>query len=241
MKNNFDDTIELNYFEGNTKKDILKNEELKNLIQFKLDKTFFEENDLIQIEDITLDGRKINGDINIVHFNELDYFPNLKKIELKNLDISEQYTQKLEDIEEIAFKNCKVESLEKIKNIKKISINNSTILNPNQIEKLENLIELEIINVKMEDFEFIRNLKNLQVLKIKNVRGFLLNKIKFSLPIKYLSLEGISEINEDYLIRICPNLQSLSVDREKQIEFSESLEKLMQRGVKILLNDIYEY
>ena len=39
----------------------------------KLDKTNFELKDLEQITSIILDGKKLNGDINIVNFDEVDY------------------------------------------------------------------------------------------------------------------------------------------------------------------------
>lgn len=237
MNNSFQDTI---IFQ-NINKNILKNKELNDFIQFKLDKTTFELKDLAEIKDIILNGKTINGDINIVDFNDIDFFPNLRKIELKNLDISKQYMKKLATLDEIHFNNCQIDSIEEIKNVKKLSINNSIISDFNQIENFQNLEELEIINMQILDFNFLKTLKKLQILKIKNIKEFSLNKINFLLTIKYLSIEGIKDLEEDFLIVNYPNLEILSIDLIKQAEWSEKLEKLMQKGIKILLNDIYVY
>ena len=43
------------------------------------------------------------------------------------------------------------------------------------------------------------------------------------------------------IIKNYPRLEILSIDREKQKEWSDKLDSLMQNGIKILLNDIYEY
>ena len=241
MESNFDETKVLRGLNNADTSSFIKNSELKNLIQFKLDKTDFEEADLINIDSIILDGRKINGDINIVDFNDIDFFSNLKKIEIKNLDISKEQMKKIEKLEDVSFKNCKVESLEDIRNIKRISINNSKISDLDQIENFQNMIELEIINIQLENFSFLKKLMNLQILKIKNVKGFSLDKINFPLPIKYLSVEGIEKIEEKFFIENCPNLKILSIDKEKSKEWADELDNLVKKEIKILLNDIYEY
>lgn len=241
MESNFDETKVLRGLNNADTSSFIKNSELKNLIQFKLDKTDFEEADLINIDSIILDGRKINGDINIVDFNDIDFFSNLKKIEIKNLDISKEQMKKIEKLEDVSFKNCKVESLEDIRNIKRISINNSKISDLDQIENFQNMIELEIINIQLENFSFLKKLMNLQILKIKNVKGFSLDKINFPLPIRYLSVEGIEKIEEKFFIENCPNLKILSIDKEKSKEWADELDNLVKKEIKILLNDIYEY
>ncbi|MBQ2835512.1 MAG: hypothetical protein IJE68_01575 [Clostridia bacterium] len=237
MKNNFEDTMI--FKKGN--KNILKNKELNNLIQFQLDKTNIEEKDLLEIKDIVLNGRKINGDINIVDFNEIDLFPNLQKIELKNLEISKQNMEKLKKLDDIYLKNCNIESIEEIKNVKNISINNCIIEDFQSIDCIQDLEELEIVNMPIVNFDFLKKLKRLKVLKIKNVKGFSLDKINFVLPIEYLSVEGIEDLEEEYLTSNYPNLEILSIELAKNEEWSENLEKIKQKGIKILLNDIYEY
>lgn len=236
MNNIFEDTIILE-----NSNNIIKNTELRNLIQFKLNKMDFEIKDLDEMQDIIINGKKINNDINIVDFNEIELFKNLKKIELKNLDIARQQIKKINNIDEIYFRNCKIEGLDEIKYVKKLAINSSTIENINIIEKFENIEELELVNLEVTDFNFLNMLKKLQVLKIKNIKGFLLSKIDFVLPIQYISIEGIEKLESDYLIKNYPNLEIVAVDIEKQEEWCEELEKIKQQGIKILLNGIYEF
>ena len=237
MDNNFDYTLNLN----KTNKELIKDNELKKLIQFKLDKIEFDQADLININDIILNGKKNNGDINIIDFNDINLFPNLKKIEFKNISISKEQLKIIEGLDEIYFQNCKIESIENIEQIKKISFNNCLIGNFNIIENFKNLEELELINMKLYNFDFLKELKILRLLKIKNINEFSLDKIDFILPIKYFSIDGIDNLKEDYLTKNYPNLETLSIPMDKQDDWSEELEKIEQNGIKILINDIYEY
>lgn len=236
MKKNFEDTMEL----INLEEDLLKNKELKKLIEFKAGKTNIEKNDLIDIKDIILDGKTITGNINIIYFEELELFPNLNKIEIKNTNIPDKYIKYLEKIEEISLKDCEITHIEQLEKITKLSINNSKIGNIEEISNLKNITELELINVDIENFEFLKKMEKLKTLRIKNVKNFSMEKIDFFLPIEYLSIEGIEKISID-IIEKYSHLKVLSIDRKKQEEWKENLEKIEKKGIKILLNDIYEY
>lgn len=240
MKSNLENTIILKNTDKVLKKEVFEDQELNKLLKFKLNKAYFTEEDLLQINDIILNGRKINGDINIINFDNLDLIPNLKKIEIKNINISKEQMKTLQNLKEISFRNCKIESIENIRNVTKLTINNSKIGDFEQINQFKNIVELDLINIKIENFDFLKALSNLQVLRIKNVEKFLLEKINFPLPIKYLSIEGVEHIDKE-LLQNFDNLEVLSIDREKEEEWAEQLEKIMQQGIKILLNDIYEY
>lgn len=237
MNKNIEDTINFK----NVDKLIIKNKELNRLLQFRLNKTYFEAEDLQDIKDIIIDGKTISGDINIVDFNDLDFFKNLKKVDLKNIEISKEYMNKFADIEEISFLNCEIESIEEIKKIKKISINNSTFDNFNEITNLKNIEELEIINTEIRDYDFLKMFENLKVLKIKNVKNFTLNRINFFLPIIYFSIRGVNDLDVDFLKKNYPNLKTFSIDIEKKAEWLEKINELKTMGISVLLNDIYKY
>lgn len=238
MDNTLEETI---IFKNIIDREIFNNQELKRLIQFKLNKINFTREDLKLIDSITLKGKNINGDINIVDLNVIDYFPNLKKIEFQDLKISSQYMKKLYKVEEISFKQCQVEDINYLQDIKKLSVNNSKITNLEQIENLENLENLEFINIRLEDFNILKKLKSLNTLKLKNMIDFSLDNIDFPLPIKYFSIEDIDNLDEIRLIKNYSKLETLSIDKEKQAIWKDKLAFLKNKGIKILLNDIYEY
>lgn len=232
---NLEETMLLNNKELNIDK------ELTNFIQYKLNKTYFNKEDLKDIDDIILNGKKMNGDINKVDFNELKLFPNLKKIEIKNLNINKSDIENINNLKYIDLRNCTIESIENLKDIENMTINNSTIMDFNNITKLSKLKTLELINIDIDDFKFLKELKNIEILKIKNIKDFSLDKIDFNLPIKYLSIEGIEELNDKFIIKNYPNLEVISVDIKEQKKWKENLENIENKGIKILLNDIYEY
>lgn len=232
-----EDTIRLNILEDNQ---IIKNKELKKFVQYKLDKNEFNKEDLLNIEDIILDGKTITEDINKIYFDEINLFKNLKKIKISNVNISNEELEEIKNIEEICFKKCRIESIKKLGGIKKLSINNSKITNFDDIKSLTNLSELELINVKIDKFDFLREFLNLKKLAIKNVNNFSMDKIDFKLPIEYLSLDNIQNI--DYaILESYSNLKTLSIEKEKVSEWEEILDKLKEKNIKILLDDIYEY
>lgn len=234
MEKSIENTIEIENVENEP---ILKNRELRKLIEFKLGKSKIEKEDLIEIEDIILNAKTMIGEPNIIYFEELDLFPNLKKIEIKNINIEENNIEKLKNIEEIHFENCEIETLKPLVNVKNLSICHSKV---KDIEELKNIKQLELIDIELNDFEFLKQLKQLEQLSIKNVVDFSLEKINFFLPIKYLSVGGIEHIDTD-IIKKYTNLETLSVDREKESVWKYTLEKIEKSNIKILLDDIYEY
>lgn len=235
MENNLENTIILK----NKEKNLIKDNELKKLIQFKLNKTEIEKQDLLGITEIALNGRTLIGNSNIVYFQELELFPNLKKIEINNLKVSDEDIEKIK-IEDIAFRNCDIESFKLLNNVKKLSIKNSKITNVKEIKEFSNLTDLELINIKIDNFEFLRNLENLKTLTLKNIDNLSIEKINFSLPIEYLSIGGIDKIEEE-LIEKYKNLKKLSIEREKEKEWKEILEKIEKKNIEILIDDIYKY
>lgn len=237
MNKRMEDTIEL----GNVKDEhLLKNKELRKLIEFKIGKTNIEKEDLINIQDIILDGKDIIGNANIIYFEELKLFPNLKEIEIKNTNIPDEYIKYLEKIEDISLKNCELTNIEQLEKITRLSINNTKIDNIEKISNLKNITELEFINIELDNFLFLKNLEKLKTLRIKNVKNFTMEKIDFILPIEYLSIEGVEQINLENIQKYS-NLKMFSIDRRKEKEWNKDLEKLREKGIKILLNDIYEY
>lgn len=235
MKNNFEDTIILK--NKNLK---ITNAELNKYIQFKLGKDNFEIDELKEIEEIILDGETLTGEKNIVDFNEVNLFTNLKEIEINNVNISKEEIQKLKNIDKITFRKCSIENLEFLTEVRSLSLKSSFINEFENIRKLTQIEELELIDLEIENFEFLKELDILKKLKIKNIKNFELNKINFYLPIEYLSVENIETLKSEDIQKFT-NLKYLSVDREEANNWQEELEKIEKSGVKILLNDIYNY
>lgn len=239
MENNFEDTMVLKKVQD-IKEGVIKNNELKKLIRFKINKTEIEEQDLLDITEISLNGKTLTGSINMVYFKELELFPNLKKIEINNLNVSNEDIKQIEKIEDISFRNCDIESLELLKNVRKLSLKSSKVANIEEIENFSNLTDLEIVNIEIDGFNFLKNLKNLKVLKLKNIENLSTEKISFSLPIEYFSIQGMDKL-EIKLIEKYKNLKTLSIELEKKNEWKEILEKLKEKDINILIDEIYKY
>jgi len=233
---NLENTMEISAIKD--KNELIKNLELKNLIQFKLDKTEFEIKDLDSIDEIILDSQNIVGVYNKVYFEEVSLFKNLKKISIRNLGLTLDDIKKVRNIKNIEFVNCEIRDITMFSNVEHLSLINTEIDNFEEIKKLSNLIELQLINIKIDNFEFLKNFTNLKKLVIKNIKDFSLSKIDFYLPIEYLSVEKIDKLELEIISKY-KNLKTLSVDREESYNFEKELKEL--KNIKILLNDMYEY
>ena len=232
----FQDTISLKI----GSEELIKNIELRNLIKYKLNKDDFTAEELESVDEIILDSKNIVGDYNTVYFEELDLFPNLERISIRNLGISNQNITKLKNIKQIEFINCELEELEGLQNVQCLKLINSEVDNIETIGKLTEITELHLINMKFENFDMLKIYKNLNKLVIKNIKDFLLSKIDFYLPINYLSIENIDCINLNVLSKY-KELSTFSVDRNEAEKFENELKKLKDNGIQILLNDQYEY
>lgn len=232
---NFDTTIKITT--ENMDKQLIENVELNKFIQFKLNKSNITKEDLAKIDEIVLDSQNIVGNYNKVYFEEIELFPNLEKITIRNLGVTSENINKLSNISKIEFRNCEIEGITLLNNVQSLTIINSEIENIEEIGNLSNITELELVNIKVEKFEFLKSLKQLKQLKIKNVKGFSLEKIDFSLPIEYLSVEKINELNLT-IISQYKNLKTLSVDREESENWKNELESLKDKKIEVLLNDM---
>jgi len=237
MNKNFEDTFILNFKKNKLG---IENKELKKYIQFKLGKEDFEIEDLKAIKEIIIDGETLTGQQNKIDFNEIDLFENLTEIEINNTNISEENIKKIKDINKVTLRKCNIESLQVLLNVKSLSLKSSVINNIEQIKELKQIEELELIDLEIENFKFLQQLNNLKKLVIKNIKKFELSKINFYLPIEYLSVENIETLKLEELKKFT-NLKYLSIDKEKTHEWQKELEKIEKYGVKIFLNDIYNY
>lgn len=67
-----------------------------------------------------------------------------------------------------------------------------------------------------------------------------MSKIDFELTIKYLSIEKIPELNIAIISKY-KSLETLSVDRKEAKQWEKELNDLKKNGMRILLNDIYDF
>lgn len=215
----------------------IRDMQLLDSLRYKLQKNKIELEDLLNIEDIVIDGETISGMKNDIDLKDIECFPNLKSIEIKNISISKTDMKYLENIPNIKFLNCKIEGLEKINNCQSLSFVNCSISNMDELYSFNNLREYAIIKTKSNNFDYLKN-KDITKLVIKNVEEFNIDKINFKLPIKYLSLEGIDSIDYDVLGNF-ENLETISIDYLRENKLEKDIPKLIEKGYKVKYNDMY--
>lgn len=214
----------------------IKNELLKENIKFKLNKSNIDIDDLLKIEEITLNSVTISGKQNNVYFEDIKLFPNLKKIEIINNKITRENIKYLENIEDITFSNCIIDEIDGL-NAKNISFIGCKV-NCNLDLKFK-INELAIINTNCDSFDFLKEQDLLQKLVIKNVKDFSMDKINFKMPINYLSIEDVEEFKYDVLEKYS-NLNTISIDWIGNSGTTECINKLKEKGYDVIFNDMYK-
>jgi len=222
------------------KYECIKNKELRNFVSYKLGKNDFSEKELSQIHEIIIDGKTISGKKNEIYFDEIGLFSNLKEIKIRNAHISSGDIKKIKNIDTVIFDRCVIEDISALDKVVSLSIANTNIDNIEEIKNFKNIENLELININIENFNFLRELPILKKLALKNIPGLNWNKINFNLPIEYLSIEDVDNIPLSSILKF-ENLNTLSIEMNKRIEWEEFLLNLKSKGIKILLNEIYEY
>lgn len=234
----FENTLEI--LTTKREDELIKNLELKNFLQYKLNKENILLEDLDNINEIILDSQNIIGQYNPVYFEEIDLFKNLEKISIRNLGLIPVNIEKINNIKQVEFINSQIKDITKLNNIFSLILNNTEVDNFEEIIKLQKLEELQLINMKINDFKFLQDLKNIKKLILKNIKNFSLEKIDFELQIEYLSVENLENLNLDILSKF-KNLKTISVDRMEADNWGNELKVLKDENIQILLNDIYEY
>ncbi len=234
----FENTLEISSIKNDN--EIIKNLELRNYLQFKLNKDNITIEDLEKIKEIVIDSQNIVGQYNKVYFEEVDLFKNLEKISIRNLGLTSENIERISNIKKIEFINGQIRDIKKINNVISLILNNTEVDDFENIIYLSNLEELQLINIELDKFEFLEKFKNLKKLVIKNIKNFSLAKIDFELPIEYLSIENLEDLNLNILSKY-ENLKTLSIDRIEADNWENELNTLKEKNITILLNDMYEY
>lgn len=222
---------------------LIKNRELERYVKFVLGKSDITSDDLVDVKEIILDSKNFHKQGNYVYFEDLKLFPNLKSIRLFNLGIGKNEIEIMKTnnkIEELSLNNCSLyDGLENLKKIKSVSITNSIIECIDDFKSLNNLEEVVIENSKFDNYEFLKDIKKLKRLYFMNMDGKELEKIPELEKLEFLSLCGIDTFKSDDLNKF-KNLKTLSIGKDELGAFSEVLNSIEQKGIKIFVEDAYD-
>ena len=114
-------------------KTLIKNILLKNYIEVILNKENITKKDLEEVKEIVLNSEDIS------------LFPNLEEITIKNLGLKLEDMQLLRKVKKVSFRNCEVNGIEYLENVKELTINNTEIIDFENITKLTNIESLKLI------------------------------------------------------------------------------------------------
>ena len=130
-------------------KTLIKNILLKNYIEVILNKENITKKDLEEVKEIVLNSEDILGEYNKVYIEEISLFPNLEEITIKNLGLKLEDMQLLRKVKKVSFRNCEVNGIEYLENVKELTINNTEIIDFENITKLTNIESLKLININI--------------------------------------------------------------------------------------------
>ncbi len=130
--------------------------------------------DLLLVESLTIDGKDFDGKRQIISFQDLKQFKNLKYLEICNTLVTNNSINIISQIvclENIIFRNCtfskNVENLNKLTNIKSIKIYKCKKFNISYINKIINIKRIYLSNILISDIKQFSSL-NLISLDVSN-------------------------------------------------------------------------
>ena len=209
----------------------IKSRQLNNYLTYKLDKLEeqYTEEELKSVDELVIENDN-NLDISV-----LKYFTNLKKLELRNIEINDYILEiilSLNSLENIMFQLCEIEKISKIKELNLIGlhIDCSKIKEYDFVYEMINLQELTLTGVEV-DINKLNNLTNLKYLNIShsNCTNDVLNIKK--LEQLYIDNSNIIDIS---FTEELPNLKELSLSKEQYENKQDLINRLKQKDIEIL-------
>lgn len=195
---------------------MIKSTKFLSILKDILNKDNILEEDLKEVEDITLNKKLLNGKENDIDLTELELLPNLKTLTIINFYIDKKIVDiinKKELLWAVQFTKCKFQAAEQINNdIKYLIVEqcenfDSRLINNNEIIRIigEN-IDLNLLKSNETRQLYLQecNIKNSEkILEYKNL--------------KYLNLDG-SKMDKDIIEKIKEDIQISYKDKYYHLE-----------------------
>lgn len=219
-----------------------KNIELVNFLKSKLDldSEIFDENKLLEIDEIHLNSKNYADEYNFVDITELQYFKHLKILKLSNLTIDNDVVEILKSlvfVEEIAFDTCVLKNCCGLKDLKieRLIINNCLIDDDSFIYEMNCLKELSVISAYL-NFNNLNSFIELRYLNVASSTCIVSDNI--NLPaLEELILDYSNIDNLDFVLKL-HNLKRLSLSKNQMNENKTIIKNLMSSGVQVYENNI---
>lgn len=214
----------------------IKNENVANYVMFKLDKIHneFTQQELESLTELVFNPINIAGESTPANLDDLKYFSGLKTLEISNVYIEEKhltYLTKMQNLKELFFKNCKIECVENIQNLKldHLSFFNCNI-NEDFVYKMQGLKSLAIVNQKI-DLKKLNNLQNLQYLQISYSK---ITENQIILPnLEELYIDNTNLLNLEFTLKLT-KLKRLSISKNQIEKNTKVINQLIKNGVSVM-------
>ncbi len=158
----------------------LNNKSISNYVMYKLSKidNDFSFEELNKVDELVINLKDIINDEEDFNFDDIRKFNNLKRLTLRFFEINLKtilILNIINKLQDITFDNCKINNLNKLKELKSLSLINCNV-NVNVIENMKSLEYLTIINDRI-NLNILNNLNNLKYLNLSycKVKGELYN------------------------------------------------------------------
>lgn len=223
----------------------IENKALSRYLMFTLDKSenTFSEEELQTVEELVLNPINIIGEYKEIDLDIIRYFPNLKNISFRNLDLSNQTIEnlsKIEPLKNVYFEKCSFENVNSLinLNIKEIEFINCSIADYSFIYGMPELNLLSITNGNIS-INGINKLKNLQYLKLSysNVS----DRSSLDLPcLKELHIDNTNIDNPGILDNLI-KLEKISISEDQYNKNKSYFSNLSKKGIAVLNENMVEF
>lgn len=202
------------------------------------------EEEAAKITDIVLDQEEIEDTMELFDIRELEFFPNLESLTLRNFDLDNyDFTTflKLVQLREITFENCDFENSIIIASLKvqSLSLKNCNIKDYNFLYVMDELKECTV-NKGILDIQKLNNLVKLEYLdtSYSKIEG---DTKEWKLPeCKELSIHNTNIMDLTFTLNM-PRIQKISISKNQYDANKSVIALLKERNVKCFNEQIVEW
>lgn len=182
--------------------------------------------DIEKVEELNLSFYDFSGEPNDIKTQEFKYFKNLRTLRMIDFDLNE------DDFNILGTLN----------NLENLELNDCIILDENSISKLSKLRRIELRNMDIKSLGFCTKLLDLKSVSLKDSKIKNLTPIKKCTRLEYLDLEGVGDINLEFLLKF-DNLKFINLSKQQltqvNLKVLESLEKRDNFSYEVEMKYIY--
>ncbi len=205
----------------------------------------FTPDELKRVEELSLNPIGISNSYQKIDFKILNYFPNLKKLEISNSKVEEEainIISHVSSLEELMFNNCYVSSVKGFyhNKLKSLGFNNCLVLDLEDISLLKGLNVIKLINMKLETIKYLEQLPHLIEVDLSYSELLETSTMYHFILIERLGIANSNILDLDFVNKYS-GLKEISISENQYLKNKNLIDDLVPLNISVYEDDVICY